>query len=300
MRTRLITGAASAAAVAAILAGGGALETPTAQAQTTAGGGIQLTAQQLRINQRISQAAVRRSNEALARLDVLEPIVEALRQASGQPGAQVAGAPGIQGEAGPAGPAGAEGETGDTGPAGPAGETGPAGPEGPAGETGPAGAQGDTGPAGPTGPAGAPGQGVNAFRFAGNECYPVAPGTGSFDCYDAEAALPSTNAANEAGDAAFFTADTVDGVTTLTFTTRRGFVSCFEYRIDGSAPTIAGPNPNTALPDGRWDFTCISGGSAGSPVSDTVEVSDASLIEVRLPFGGESDERFTWTPVIPS
>ncbi|MEQ9094295.1 MAG: hypothetical protein RLN63_09310, partial [Miltoncostaeaceae bacterium] len=247
MRTQIITGAASAVAVAAILAGAGALETPTAGAQTTAGGGIQLTAQQLRINQRISQAAVRRSNEALTRLDALQPIVAALQQAGQQPTAQVAGAPGAAGvdgatgpvgETGPTGPAGADGETG---PAGPAGDTGPTGP---AGETGPAGPAGETGPVGPTGAMGAPGQPVNSFRFAGNECYPAAPGTGSFDCYDADAVLPSTNADNEAGDAAFFGADTVAGTTTLTFTTRRGFVSCFEYRVDGSAPTIAGPNPN--------------------------------------------------------
>jgi hypothetical protein len=58
--------------------------------------GVELSAEQLRINQRISQAAVKRSNRANSRLDRL-----------------------TSGAAGPAGPVGAAGPVGPPGPAGP-------------------------------------------------------------------------------------------------------------------------------------------------------------------------------------
>jgi hypothetical protein len=69
--------------------------------------GFQLSVNQLKINQRISQAAVRRSNAATARLDVLEPKVTALAETGGKPGPK--GDTGPQGPVGPAGPQGVPG-----------------------------------------------------------------------------------------------------------------------------------------------------------------------------------------------
>jgi hypothetical protein len=66
---------------------------------------VKVTAQQLLVNQRISQAGVRRANEALQKI------------------AELQGAPG------PAGPAGPQGPKGDPGPAGPPGTV--VGPNGP-------------------------------------------------------------------------------------------------------------------------------------------------------------------------
>jgi hypothetical protein len=88
-----------------------AIASDAARAQTegeppTGGSGFELSVNQLRINQKISQAAVRRSNEALGRLDVVEPKVAA------------AGTPGPRGPAGPPGAAGAAGAAGPAGPAG--------------------------------------------------------------------------------------------------------------------------------------------------------------------------------------
>jgi hypothetical protein len=254
---KLIAIAASAAlALGAGVLIGGAAGTPQAEAQNAASG-FTLSVQQLVINQRISSAAVRRSNQALTRLDALEPRVTALEARVGTtPAAAVAGQPGAQGEQGVQGPQGPKGDQGDPGPQGPAG------------------------------------QGVNSFRFGTNECYPI-NGSGSFDCYDTSV-LPSSNATNKANGWAHFEASTTDGVTTLTFNGTRAFVSCFEYRINGSLPTDPRPNFNTALEDGLWDYRCVN--SSSTPTSEVV-IEDADLIEVRLSFGAEADERYTWEVV---
>jgi hypothetical protein len=89
-----IAAAVGAGLLAAAVFGGAAVQ---ANAQAS---DVRVTAQQLLINQRISQAGVRRANEALQKLAELQL------------------------SAGPAGP---------SGPAGPAGAAGPAGPPGPAG-----------------------------------------------------------------------------------------------------------------------------------------------------------------------
>jgi hypothetical protein len=88
MKTMAITGLALVAGFGAVTALEGTAERANAQAD------FNVTAEQLRINQRIAQAGVRRSNEALARLDALEA-------KPGTPGPQ--GAPGPQGPPGPAG-----------------------------------------------------------------------------------------------------------------------------------------------------------------------------------------------------
>jgi hypothetical protein len=82
------------AAAALALAGGLTTLTFSASAPANAQAEFTLSAEQLRINQRIAQAAVRRSNEALTRLDALVAT----------PGPQgPAGPQGAKGEAAPAG-----------------------------------------------------------------------------------------------------------------------------------------------------------------------------------------------------
>jgi hypothetical protein len=87
----VIAAAVGAGIVAAAIFGSAAVP---ANAQAS---DVKITAQQLLVNQRISQAGVRRANEALQKLAEL------------------------QATPGPAGPAGPQGPKGDTGPAGPAG-----------------------------------------------------------------------------------------------------------------------------------------------------------------------------------
>lgn len=71
-RRLVIAGAIGAGlAAAALWAGDGLTDRATAQGA----GGIELSATQLRINQRISQAAVRRSNESLQLLDPIRPAI---------------------------------------------------------------------------------------------------------------------------------------------------------------------------------------------------------------------------------
>lgn len=93
--------AAVAVACAGLLAGAAlvAADGPGPGVATAQGsGGFTVTPKQLRINQRISQAAVRRANAN--RRDI-----EALRR-----GEAAAGVPGVQGPAGPQGPPGPQGE----------------------------------------------------------------------------------------------------------------------------------------------------------------------------------------------
>ena len=95
----------------------------------------------------------------------------------------------------------------------------------------------------------------------------------------------------DAAGRSFYTAATNGATTTLTFHGKRNFLSCFEYRVNGSLPTVAGANPNTNLPDGRWAFRCVA---ANATATSSVDITDADLIEVRLAFGAESNERFNW------
>ncbi len=121
-RSRMKLPVVACAATLALGAGivlGDAVESP--QANARAASTFEVTPAQLKINQRISQAAVRRSNEALKRLDAFGPT----GATSGTPSAP--GAPdatGAKGEKGDAGPAGAKGEKGDTGAPGAPGQDG--------------------------------------------------------------------------------------------------------------------------------------------------------------------------------
>ena len=91
----LVVGLAAAAIVSRAAAPARAQETPA---------GFELSVNQLRINQRISQAAVRRGNDALAKVGALEPKVTAIET--------------IGGKAGPVGPVGPQGPIGPIGPQG--------------------------------------------------------------------------------------------------------------------------------------------------------------------------------------
>jgi len=276
MKLPVIACAATLALGAGIVLGG-ATDTPQASAQMAAAN-FTLSTGQLKINQRISQAAVRRANEALRRLDALELTVAGLTA----PPVTVAGGPSAGAAAGAPGQQGNPGQKGDNGPQGPKGDNGPQGPKG---DNGPRGPQGEVGPQGPQGE---PGRGVNSFRFGTNHCYPVND-TPTFNCYDSSNSMPSTNAENAAKEWAHFTSEKNGTSTTLTFRTTRSFVSCFEYRVNGSLPTDTRANFNTDLPDGLWDYTCVSASG-----TTTVDITDADLIEVRLSFGAEKGERFNW------
>jgi hypothetical protein len=103
------------AAAAAVAVGAGAYGASVVSAQTPSPA-FDFDLEQLVINQRISQAAVRRSNDALAQL---------LAMGEGPFKAGVRGAAGPAGAQGPAGPAGgAQGPAGNPGPQGPPGAQG--------------------------------------------------------------------------------------------------------------------------------------------------------------------------------
>jgi hypothetical protein len=85
-----------AALTAAALAGG--LATLALSAPAGAQGSAQVTTQQLKINQRIAAAAVKRSNGALVRVEVLETRVRALENLNRPPidgGKQIVTGPGL-------------------------------------------------------------------------------------------------------------------------------------------------------------------------------------------------------------
>lgn len=120
----------------------------------------------------------------------------------------------------------------------------------------------------------------------------------SVSSHQAPGATPSTNDQNrDNGWAHFNVVDEDLGAVTLEFVTTRGFASCFEYRIDGEDP-IDPDNFNPEIFDGLWPFACVSGGSTTSPVTDVVTLNANELVEVRMVFGAEKDERFDWTPIL--
>jgi type V secretory pathway adhesin AidA len=107
---------------------------------------------------------------------------------------------------------------------------------------------------------------------------------------------PSTNDINRTnGWAHVNQVDERFGETDLELVSTREFLSCFEYRSDGDTSQSTGQNPNPAVTDGFYPYLCISNTTAAL----TVEAN--SYVEVRMVFGGESDERFDWTrfEVIP-
>lgn len=102
---------------------------------------------------------------------------------------------------------------------------------------------------------------------------------------------PSTNDANR--DKGWAHVDQVKkgiGTTDLKFINDRAFQSCFEYRTDGDvSQKKAAANYNTGITDGLYPFTCLNKTTA------TKTFTAKEYVEVRMVFGAESDERFTWT-----
>ena len=81
-----------------------------------------------------------------------------------------------------------------------------------------------------------------------------------------------------------------DSTITLEFISTRTFLSCFEYRTDGDTDQKIGDNNhNPNIADGLYPFYCQNNSSR----VETFPVDQ--YIEIRMSFGGETDERFNWT-----
>lgn len=83
--------------------------------------------------------------------------------------------------------------------------------------------------------------------------------------------------------------DTTAGEITLEFVSTRNFLSCFEYRTDGDETEATSPTNYNTQAHGLYPFKCIK----NSSTEVTLEADE--YVEVRMVFGGESDERFDWT-----
>ena len=83
------------------------------------------------------------------------------------------------------------------------------------------------------------------------------------------------------------------GETDLQFISPRTFWSCFEYRTDGDTTQVistnGGVNWNTDITDGLYPYHCQNNDSS----THTIYANE--YVEVRMVFGGETDERFDWT-----
>ena len=111
------------------------------------------------------------------------------------------------------------------------------------------------------------------------------------------AVTPSTNDINRTnGWAHVDQISTGVGTTDLQFISTRPFASCFEVRTDGDTrQKTSETNHNPDITDGLYPYYCQNNSK------DTVTVYAAEYVEVRMVFGGETDERFDWTrfEVIP-
>lgn len=103
--------------------------------------------------------------------------------------------------------------------------------------------------------------------------------------------FPSTNDANRSlGWAHVDQVSVDDGVMTLSFVNTRPFASCFEIRTDGNTSQALGAgNFNRAVTDGLYPWVCLN------DETRLRTVVAERFVEVRLAFGGETDERFDWT-----
>lgn len=105
---------------------------------------------------------------------------------------------------------------------------------------------------------------------------------------------PSTNEQNKANGWAHF--DVVDirpgEVDVELVHPQQGGFACFEWRVDG-APPNATTNFNPDVEDGLWPYACPPPG----PSAMLLTLSANETLEIRMVFGAEWHERFTWTPV---
>lgn len=101
---------------------------------------------------------------------------------------------------------------------------------------------------------------------------------------------PSTNDQNRINGWAHVNQISIGpGTTDMMFISTRAFQSCFEYRTDGDLSQSTGDNYNPAILDGLYPFTCENNSST------TLTIEAEEYVEIRMVFGGESDERFDWT-----
>ena len=69
----------------------------------------------------------------------------------------------------------------------------------------------------------------------------------------------------------------------------------FRVASDGELNTVDDTNPNVAIADGQWNFACTRTPAAGTAIPQQVRTFEGiSLLEVRMVFGSEDDERFNW------
>lgn len=110
---------------------------------------------------------------------------------------------------------------------------------------------------------------------------------------EVDAVTPSTNEENKVKGWAHVDVsyDVNIGEVKLTFVQPRNFYACFEYRTDGNtSQMIDTENYNTDITDGLYPYVCLP--TIGT---ETITLSADEYVEVRMVFGGETDERFDWT-----
>jgi len=109
---------------------------------------------------------------------------------------------------------------------------------------------------------------------------------------DVNPVTPSTNDINRTNGWSHVDVVSTDvGEVTLEFIQPRDFWACFEYRTDGdTTQKIGDDNYNSDITDGLYPYTCLS-----TIDSETMTIQANEYVEVRMVFGGETDERFDWT-----
>jgi hypothetical protein len=73
------------------------------------------------------------------------------------------------------------------------------------------------------------------------------------------------------------------------------FYACFEYRTDGdTTQKLSDTNYNSGVTDGLYPYHCLNNPPvSASTLTETIHAQQ--YVEVRMVFGGETDERFDWT-----
>ena len=130
-------------------------------------------------------------------------------------------------------------------------------------------------------------------KFIGFFVFAVVLGAVSIAFADVNAVTPSTNDLNKSKTPTMWAhvnqLSIGPGTTDLEFVSMRSFYSCFEYRTDGDTSQVIGTNYNPDITDGLYPYYCQNNDSR------TETISANEYVEVRMVFGGETDERFDWT-----
>ena len=110
---------------------------------------------------------------------------------------------------------------------------------------------------------------------------------------DVTTVTPSTNEINKTnGWAHVDVVSTGVGNVVLNFVNPRSLWSCFEYRTDGdTSQKKSDTNYNTDVNDGLYPFFCVNNSYK------TATLYAYEYVEIRMVFGGETDERFDWTRI---